>query len=32
MFDTGNDSSRVRRLLRAAMPSNPPPPPPIFTR
>ena len=27
MFDTGSDSSsRVRRLLRAAMPSTPPPP------
>ena len=25
MFDTGSDSSRVRRLLRAAMPSTPPP-------
>ena len=25
MFDTGNNSSRVRRLLRAAMPATPPP-------
>ena len=31
MFDTGSDSSRVRRLLRAAM-SSTPPPPPIFSR
>ena len=30
MFDAGNNSSRVRRLLRAAMPSTPPPP--IFSR
>ena len=30
MFDAGSNSSRVRRLLRAAMPSTPPPPP-IFT-
>ncbi len=26
MFDTGNNSNRVRRLLRAAMPATPPPP------
>ena len=26
MFDTGSNSSRVRRLLKAAMPSTPPPP------
>ena len=25
MFDTGSDSSRIRRLLRAAMPVTPPP-------
>ena len=29
MFDTGSNSRRVRRLLRAAMPSTPPP---IFSR
>ena len=29
MFDTGNDNSRARRLLRTAMPSTPPPPPPL---
>ena len=26
MFDTGSDSGRIRRLLRAAMPVTPPPP------
>ena len=26
MFDTGSDSSRIRRLLRAARPVTPPPP------
>ena len=25
MFDTGSNSSRIRRLLRAAMPVTPPP-------